>query len=178
MCIESATSNSEPIYSVSYSHRPIFFYFFLSINAWAVSVDENTELNNDTIDIQQLMDTANVTLTNNKLLERTSGASTVRVQSNGVTVTNNAGASIVHSSGSNRAVRVDANQTNFTLNNSGTISSTGDRGVDMRGGSTVTINNNSGGTITAPDDTLRFISSGGTINNSGTLSATKVPTYL
>ena len=155
----------------------LFFSIFCTIEAFGQTViSDDAQVNTDTsgtaVSIQRRITSANVTLTVNALLERTSGASTVRVQSNGVTVTNNAGASIVHSSGLNRAVRVDANQTNFTLNNSGTISSNGDRGVDMRGGSTVTINNNSGGTITAPDDTLRFISSGGTINNSGTLSAT------
>ena len=135
----------------------LFLSIFCTTKAWAVDVGTDTTLNADTIDTQQLINAANVTLTVNALLERTSGASTVRVQSNGVTVTNNAGASIVHSSGSNKPVRVDENQTNFTLNNSGTISSNGDRGVDMRGGSPNTINNNSGGTITAPDNTLRFI---------------------
>ena len=154
----------------------IFIALFLSIfcttKAWAVDVGTDTTLNADTIDTQQLINAANVTLTVNALLERTSGASTVRVQSNGVTVTNNAGASIIHSSGSNKAIRVDENQTNFTLNNSGTISSTGNLALDMKGGSTNTINNNSGGTITSTNGTLDFNSSGGTINNSGTLSAT------
>ena len=150
----------------------LFLSIFCTTKAWAVDVGTDTTLNADTIDTQQLINAANVTLTVNALLERTSGASTVRVQSNGVTVTNNAGASIVHSSGSNKPVRVDENQTNFTLNNSGTISSTGNLALDMKGGSTNTINNNSGGTITSTNGTLDFNSSGGTINNSGTLSAT------
>ena len=131
----------------------LFLSIFCTTKAWAVDVGTDTTLNADTTDIQQNINAANVTLTNNAVLERTSGASTVRVQSNGVTVTNNAGASIVHSSGSNKPVRVDENQTNFTLNNSGTISSTGNLALDMKGGSTNTINNNSGGTITSTNGT-------------------------
>ena len=150
----------------------LFFSIFCTIEAFGQTViSDDAQVNTDTsgtaVSIQRRITSANVTLTVNALLERTSGASTVRVQSNGVTVTNNAGASIVHSSGSNKAVRVDANQTNFTLNNSGTISSTGDLALDTREGSTNTINNNSGGTITSTNGTLNFISSGGTINNSG-----------
>jgi len=153
----------------------IFIALFLSIfcntKAWAVNVGSDTTLNADT-SVQQNINAANVTLTNNAVIELSNTDPTVRIRSNGVTVTNNVGASIIQSSGGNRAVRVDDNQTNFTLNNSGTISSTGGKAVNLRLGSTSIINNNSTGTITATKNTLMFSNSGGTINNSGTLSST------
>ena len=67
----------------------IFIALFLSIfcntKAWAVNVGSDTTLNADT-SVQQNINAANVTLTNNAVIELSNTDPTVRIRSNGVTV--------------------------------------------------------------------------------------------
>ena len=92
--------------------------------ALAVTVSADKTISTNTTDTQQDIDTDDVTLTNDAVLERTDAANTVRVNTQDwVTITNNSGASIIQSSGNTNAI-AGITATNLTVNNSGTIENT------------------------------------------------------
>ena len=156
--------------------KKILILIFFSQPVWAGvdSISADITINDDTTNGQLIDDGANnITLINNATINNT--ASNGSVQSfdglTGVTVINNAGGIIKQDGIFDGAVVAEGN-INFTLINSGTISSNDGQAVNIRNTTNAIITNNAGGIITAKRNTIRC--AGGctnpTINNFGTIS--------
>ena len=146
-----------------------------SSNAWAVNVSVDTTISADTTN-QQTIDTDNVTLTNDANINFTGNQAVQANNRTGVTITNNAGASInALGAGNGRGINAFA-ATNLTITNSGTISANDANGIRVSNDANLTITNNAGGLITAARFTITLTGAGGTLTNSGTISATSTST--
>jgi len=151
-------------------------FYFQIVRAADISVD--TTINSD-IDEQVTLTVNNLTLINNATIEDTETSVSVQSADNlsGVTIINNVGGVIKQSGSLNSTIKAERN-TNFTLINSGTISSdesNGGQAISIKLTTNAVITNNAGGIITTQKNAIRCTGSctNPTINNSGTISAKK-----
>jgi len=157
-------------------------FVFVAINpntlrfARAADISVNTTITTPNTNVQQNIDTNNVTLTINA---DTTGRTNNGVQLDGIT-----GATVIIGSGVTVSVTnnqaIDAtNSTNATITNSGTISAAAAKTIEFEATagnvtSGATVNNNLGGTITGATNTIKtnLRTTNTTINNSGLISVT------
>ena len=162
--------------------KKILILIFFSQHAWAAqdSITGNITINNDTTNEQFIAEGANnVTLINNATINSADRNGSVRVfvdeEDNsgltGVTVINNAGGIIKQDGDKDGAVFAEF-QVNFTLINSGTISSNDGQAVNIKQTTNAIITNNAGGLITAKRNTIRCTGSctNPILNNFGTIT--------
>lgn len=162
---------------ISYWKRTFFGLVAIAIvmspppQAWGVNVNSDKEIVANTTDTnQQVVNAANITLTVNGTLDFT-GTAAVNVNGQtGATIINNAGATI--QSTANATIRsITGTPTGLTITNSGTIQSTGsNQAIQVQNDSNFTLTNNAGGLISGVGSAINFVTVGGTINNSGTIS--------
>ena len=124
-------------------------FYFQIVRAADISVD--TTINSD-IDEQVTLTVNNLTLINNATIEDTETSVSVQSADNlsGVTIINNVGGVIKQSGSLNSTIKAERN-TNFTLINSGTISSdesNGGQAISIKLTTNAVITNNAGGIIT------------------------------
>ena len=159
----------------------LFFYLVcfgvLSLRmVLAVDIGTDTTINTDSTNVHNITDD-NVTLTNNAdIIKPLGGVNGIIISGDdqtGVTIINNAGATIGVTGGADQAVMLQDNITP-TVINSGTISSGDGQAIDIRGTTGAIIINNAGGVITARRSTIRCTSTctNPTITNSGKIIAT------
>ena len=151
-------------------------FYFKTVTA--VEIEVNTTIDSD-IDEQVTLTVNNLTLINNATIEDTETSVSVQSANNlsGVTIINNVGGVIKQSGSLNSTIKAERN-TNFTLINSGTISSdesNGGQAISIKLTTNAVITNNAGGIITTQKNAIRCTGSctNPTINNSGTISAKK-----
>ena len=154
-------------------------FFFQHSLAGEDTHTSDVTINSDTTDQQTIGDGGNnVTLINDATINNgDDNASVESFGSNtsngltGVTVINNSGAIIKQDGSFDGTVKAQFN-TNFTLTNSGTIQSNDGQAIDIKQTTNATINNNSGGLITAKRNTIRCTASctNPTVNNFGTIT--------
>ena len=154
-------------------------FFFQHSLAGEDTHTSDVTINSDTTDQQTIGDGGNnVTLINDATINNgDDNASVESFGSNtsngltGVTVINNSGAIIKQDGSFDGTVKAQFN-TNFTLTNSGTIQSNDGQAIDIKQTTNATINNNSGGLITAKRNTIRCTASctNPTVNNFGSIT--------
>ena len=151
----------------------ILFLFFVYTYADA---DSNTIQDGGTTTDQQNIDGDGEFLTVKSSSTLATGATTkaANVTGDSVTVTVESGSTI-----SANTVAVFGDTTSdLTVTNTGTITASGTTAIDAKATANATITNNSGGTISSNRNTIRVSKTGGTnttgmtINNSGTITAT------
>ena len=156
--------------------KKILILIFFSQPVWAGedSINADITINDDTTNEQLIDDGANnITLINNATINNADDNGSVRSFDGltGVTVINNAGGIIKQDGGFDGAVFAEEN-INFTLINSGTISSNDGQAVNIKKTTDAIITNNAGGLVTAKRNTIRCSGSctNPTINNFGTIT--------
>ena len=161
--------------------KKILILIFFSQHAWAAqdSITGNITINNDTTNEQFIAEGANnITLINNATINNADRNGSVRVFVDGddngltgVTVINNADGIIKQDTLDDGTVFAEF-QVNFTLINSGTISSNDGVAVNIKKTTDAIITNNAGGLLTAKRNTIRCSNSctNPTINNFGTIT--------
>ena len=156
--------------------KKILILIFFSQPVWAGedSISADITINDDTTNEQLIDDGANnITLINNATINNADDNGSVRSFDGltGVTVINNAGGIIKQDGGFDSAVFAEEN-INFTLINSGTISSNDGQAVNIKKTTDAIITNNAGGLLTAKRNTIRCSGActNPTINNFGTIT--------
>jgi len=156
--------------------KKILILIFFSQPVWAGedSINADITINDDTTNEQLIDDGANnITLINNATINNADDNGSVRSFDGltGVTVINNAGGIIKQDGGFDSTVFAEEN-INFTLINSGTISSNDGQAVNIKKTTDAIITNNAGGLLTAKRNTIRCSGSctNPTINNFGTIT--------
>ena len=156
--------------------KKILILIFFSQPVWAGedSINADITINDDTTNEQLIDDGANnITLINNATINNADDNGSVRSFDGltGVTVINNAGGIIKQDGLFDSAVFAEEN-INFTLINSGTISSNDGQAVNIKKTTDAIITNNAGGLLTAKRNTIRCSGSctNPTINNFGTIT--------
>ena len=151
-------------------------FYFKTVSA--VEIEVNTTIDSD-IDEQVTLTVNNLTLINNATIEDTETSVSVQSANNlsGVTIINNVGGVIKQSGSLNTTLKAERN-TNFTLINSGVISSdesNGGQAISIKLTTDAVITNNAGGIITTKKNAIRCTGSctNPTVNNSGTIFSKK-----
>jgi len=151
-------------------------FYFKTVSAVEIEVD--TTIDSD-IDEQVTLTVNNLTLINNATIEDTETSVSVQSANNlsGVTIINNVGGVIKQSGSLNSTLKAERN-TNFTLINSGVISSdesNGGQAISIKLTTDAVITNNAGGIITTKKNAIRCTGSctNPTVNNSGTIFSKK-----
>ena len=151
-------------------------FYFKTVSA--VEIEVNTTIDSD-IDEQVTLTVNNLTLINNATIEDTETSVSVQSANNlsGVTIINNVGGVIKQSGSLNTTLKAERN-TNFTLINSGVISSdesNGGQAISINLTTDAVITNNAGGIITTKKNAIRCTGSctNPTVNNSGTIFSKK-----
>ena len=124
-------------------------FYFKTVNA--VEIEVNTTINTD-VGEQITLTVDNLTLINNATIEDTETSVSVQSADNlsGITIINNVGGVIKQSGSLNTTLKAERN-TNFTLINSGVISSdesNGGQAISIKLTTDAVITNNAGGIIT------------------------------
>ncbi len=160
---------------ISYGKRTFFGLVAISIliapppQAWAASVNiaVDTTLSTDSTADDYNATAGNITITNDADISFT-GNDTLDLQGNdGITVINNG---TISTTGS-RAIDARGIANTVTITNSGTLSAN-TQAIALNTVTNFTITNNVGATITATETAINTVSSGGTIDNFGTISGT------
>ena len=151
--------------------------FFLHIcnNAFSANITGDNEITSDSTTQQKFnADDTSLTITNSSTLDRNTGQKPIHIneKSNG-TVTIHSGSSAVATA--NTIAGDDT--TGLTINNSGTITSTGSKAINLLDGTDASIVNNSGGIINSKTNAISISKNGTTpdnitITNSGTIYTT------
>ena len=151
-------------------------FYFKTVSA--VEIEVNTTIDSD-IDEQVTLTVNNLTLINNATIEDTETSVSVQSADNlsGITIINNVGGVIKQSGSLNTTLKAERN-TNFTLINSGVISSdesNGGQAISIKLTTDAVITNNAGGIITTKKNAIRCTGSctNHTVNNSGTIFSKK-----
>jgi len=113
----------------------------------------------------------NLTLTNNGTIDPGGNRAINNNSGNtGITIINNAGATITSTTNATiRSILADGND--LTITNSGTIQTTAsNQAIQVKNDTNFTLTNNAGGVISGVGSAINFVTVGGTINNSGTIS--------
>ncbi len=120
---------------------------------------------------EQRFNANNLTLTNNGTIDPGGNRAINNNAGNtGITIINNAGATIT--STTNATIRsILAGGNDLTITNSGTIQTTAsNQAIQVKNDTNFTLTNNAGGVISGVGSAINFVTVGGTINNSGTIS--------
>ncbi|MCS5610047.1 MAG: hypothetical protein NZ961_06510, partial [Candidatus Poribacteria bacterium] len=120
---------------------------------------------------EQRFNANNLTLTNNGTIDPGGNRAINNNAGNtGITIINNAGATIT--STTNATIRsYHASGNDLTITNSGTIQTTAsNQAIQVKNDTNFTLTNNAGGVISGVGSAINFVTVGGTINNSGTIS--------
>ena len=151
--------------------------FFLHIcnNAFSANITGDNEITSDSTTQQKFnADDTSLTITNSSTLDRNTGQKPIHIneKSNG-TVTIHSGSSAV---GTANTIAGD-DTTGLTVNNSGTITSTGSKAINLLDSTDASIVNNSGGIINSKTNAISISKNGTTpdnitITNSGTIYTT------
>ena len=133
--------------------KKILILIFFSQPVWAGedSINADITINDDTTNEQLIDDGANnITLINNATINNADDNGSVRSFDGltGVTVINNAGGIIKQDGSFDGTVFAEEN-INFTLTNSGTISSNDGQAINIKKTTNAVITNNAGGLLTA-----------------------------
>ena len=151
--------------------------FFLHIcnTAFSANITGDNEITSDSTTQQKFnADDTSLTITNSSTLDRNTGQKPIHIneKSNG-TVTIHSGSSAVATA--NTIAGDDT--TGLTINNSGTITSTGSKAINLLDGTDASVVNNSGGIINSKTNAISISKNGTTpdnitITNSGTIYTT------
>jgi len=164
---------------ISYWKRTFFGLVAVAIliapppQAWAVNVSVDTTIPANTTDTnQQTINANDITLTVDGTLDFASPRTIDVGTFTGVTIINNAGATINSSDTGTTETIYANNGEGLTIINSGTISADGNRAIRIRNDTSFSIINNAGGLITSTSGTINLPANTGTITNSGTITTT------
>ena len=136
-----------------------------------VSVDTTIPANTTDTN-QQTINANDITLTVDGTLDFASPRTIDVGTFTGVTIINNAGATINSSDTGTTETIYANNGEGLTIINSGTISADGNRAIRIRNDTSFSIINNAGGLITSTSGTINLPANTGTITNSGTITTT------